>query len=318
MHQHSRGRWLFAAASILSFSATAATVRYTGMCDASAAVMLDRDKFVVASDEDAVLRVYSLSKPGEYVSTTGLNGFLKLKKKEPDIEGSARIGNRIYWITSHGTNSEGEARPDRRRFFATDLVQTSAGVNLVPVGIGNNSIEALFSSAIGERYGLKEKATHPPETPEGLNIEGLASGPAGSVLIGFRNPIPGGRALLVTLSNPAAFVTVPKMAPEFGKVIEIDLGGLGIRSIDAVPGTEEYVIAAGAADNGPFALFGWRVGQEPVRLDIGMPGDFHPEALMFDSDAKNMHVLSDDGDDACKKGKRAPTFRLMTVPLPTW
>ena len=35
------------------------------------------------------------------------------------------IGNRIYWISSHGTNSEGEVQERRHRLFATEIVGTT-------------------------------------------------------------------------------------------------------------------------------------------------------------------------------------------------
>jgi hypothetical protein len=320
MHSHLRNRWFFAGLFFLSASAAAATTSYTGMCDASAAVMLDADKFVVANDDDVALRIYSLAKPGEPVSTDprDLREFLKLEKKKADIEGAARIGNRIYWITSHGTDGDGDPKPDRRRFFATDIVSTKAGISVAPIGMGTRNIEALFSTPTGKRYNLKEKAAKPPESDDGLNIEGLAPGPAGSVLIGFRNPIPHGHALLVTLKNPEALVKDPKTLPQFGNVIELDLGGLGIRSIDTVPGTGDYLIAAGPINDGPFALYRWRHGKKPDRMNIAMPDDFHPEALMVSLDGKQLHMLSDDGDDACKKGDRPAAFRLLTVSLPAW
>src|ERR1044071_9106593 len=72
---------------------------YTGMCDASAAAAIDADRFVVANDEDNILRVYSLSRPGRPVAAIDLSAFLATGRKsaETDIEGCARMGRRIYW-----------------------------------------------------------------------------------------------------------------------------------------------------------------------------------------------------------------------------
>src|SRR5258708_3118286 len=42
--------------------------------------------------------------------------------KESDLEGSAVVGSRIYWISSHGTNKNGKVQERRRRFFATEIV----------------------------------------------------------------------------------------------------------------------------------------------------------------------------------------------------
>jgi len=54
--------------SLLSFAIT-----YTDTCDASAAVALDADCFVVANDEDNILRIYSLSHPGPARSRVDLS-----------------------------------------------------------------------------------------------------------------------------------------------------------------------------------------------------------------------------------------------------
>ena len=41
--------------------------------------------------------------------------------RESDIEGAARLGGRIYWITSHGRSKKGKRRSNRYRLFATDI-----------------------------------------------------------------------------------------------------------------------------------------------------------------------------------------------------
>jgi len=295
-------------------NAYAEPVQYVGMCDASAAVMLDDDKFAVANDEDNILRIYSLRSPGEPVSVD-LKNFLNAGK-EADIEGAARIGNRIYWITSHGRNKKAEPKPNRRRFFATDIHKDQRGINLVPVGRGERGLDTLIDSDIGRRYGLQQAAERAPETPDALNIEGLAANVAGGLLIGFRNPIPHGHALVVPIKNPDRFINGKEkaIAPEFGKPIELDLNGLGIRSFDAVPGTSSYVIVAGAAGKGHFDLYGWRPPQKPVKLEIALPADFRPEGLMIDPGHKAIHLISDDGDDC----PTPAAFRMLTLPMPSW
>src|SRR5678815_5624216 len=83
---------------------------YHGMCDASAAVALDGDHFAVGNDEDNRLRIYRTSQDGMPVQSRDLSAFLKVNPQRPesDLEGAAWLGDRIFWITSHGRNREGK------------------------------------------------------------------------------------------------------------------------------------------------------------------------------------------------------------------
>jgi hypothetical protein len=65
------------------------------------------------------------------------------------------------------------------------------------------------------------------------NISPLAATPDEKLLIGFRNPIPGGRALLLPLQNPIEVVREWKPV-QFGTPIELDLKGLGIRVLGPI------------------------------------------------------------------------------------
>ena len=106
---------------------------FNGPCDASAAVALDANHFIVGSDERNTLHIYRQDQPAS-VATLNLANFLATAAdEESDIEGAAAIGSRIYWITSHGRNSKGKARPSRQRFFATDVVP-SQPPTVKPVG----------------------------------------------------------------------------------------------------------------------------------------------------------------------------------------
>ena len=88
---------------------------YRGASDASAAVAVSEDMFVVADDENNILRVYRTDVGGMPVETFDLTEFLGTEREhaEADIEGATKTGNRIYWITSHGRNKDGKRRPNR-------------------------------------------------------------------------------------------------------------------------------------------------------------------------------------------------------------
>jgi len=287
-----------------------AAVRYSGMCDASAAVALGDNRFVVANDEDNWLRVYQgatgttppSTKP---VSKLDLTDFLDIKKKKPeaDIEGAAAIGSRIYWITSHGESARGEPRPNRHHLFATDIETKGAGINLKPAGRpfgGLVDILADPDDAAGLKgYQLDVAATDAPESATGLNIEGLTGTPEGALLIGFRNPVPKGKALLISLKNPQGVLENGE-EPKLGKAILLDLGGSGIRSIEYSHQRKVYFIVAGPiGDSGEWHLYQWSGASTDPPLVV--PGiDFNglrPEALILDPAADRLQVLSDDGSE---------------------
>ncbi|WP_457423279.1 DUF3616 domain-containing protein [Roseateles sp. P5_E7] len=298
-----------AALLLISASAAGAQTRYEGLCDASAAVALDARHFIVADDEHNKLSVYQRG-TAKRVGQVDLK-FLKADK-ESDLEGSAQVGKRIYWIASHARNSAGEPRPDRQRFFATEIV----GTTVEPVGKPYTGLLAdLLATPALAPLKLAEAAGRAAEAEGGLNIEGLAAAADGSLLIALRNPIPQGRAILIPLLNPAELVD-GKGPARFGAAIRLDLGGRGLRSIERVSTT--YLIAAGPpADAGTFAIYRWSGkaadAPTPVKLDLGT---LRPEALFAWPDGQ-VTLLSDDGGvmfgkKACKDADKAKrSFRTF-------
>ena len=291
---------------------TSTPIRYAGLCDASAAVALDAKHFVVADDEHNRLSVYRRGDP-KVVGQVELDAFLKTNK-EADLEGAAQVGSRIYWIASHARNSAGKVREDRLRFFATDI----HGTTVEPVGQPYTGLLAdLLAAPTLAPLKLADAAQRAAEAEGGFNIEGLAAAPDGSLLIGLRNPIPQGRALVIPLLNPAELVS-GKGPARFGSVIRLDLGGRGVRSIDRV-GAAYLIVAGPPADEGSFALFRWS-GKPidmpvPVKAELGTP---RPEALFAWPDGQ-ITLLSDDGgvmvgQKACKDADRAKrSFRALDI-----
>src|SRR3954470_9123555 len=94
---------------------------YTRMCNASAAVAVGDGLFVVADDEDkdpTPLRLYRVGQGGGPLSEAPIpDEILDLdpdEDHEVDIEGAARVGDRVYWIGSHSASKTGKKRPSRR------------------------------------------------------------------------------------------------------------------------------------------------------------------------------------------------------------
>jgi hypothetical protein len=252
--------------------------------------------FIVANDEDNLLRVYRLGHP-DPVMAYNLDSFAQASPKRPemDLEGAAKIGSRVYWITSHGANKNAKFRPGRHRFFATEFGFEDGQPRLRPVGLAYTDLLGDMAGAAHlKKYRLDDAAWTAPKDEGGLNIEGLAETPGGALLIGFRNPIPGGKALIVTLENPGEVIQGKK--PAIGPVVELPLGGLGIRSLER--NGDHYLIVAGPRDgDGEFRLFRWQGPggtAKPVPLPTPDFGDLRPEAL-FVSPKGRITILSDDG-----------------------
>lgn len=308
------------AACLTSATAQAATV-YRGPCDASAATALDADHFVVGDDEHNILHIYRRGQ-AQPVGRADLSAFLAtVNGEEADIEGAAAVGTRIYWITSHARDTKGRVRPDRHRFFATDVIPGNPPT-LKPAGQAYaRLLDDLLAADTLAPYRLARAAQRTAEAEGGLNIEGLAATPEGTLLIGLRNPLHQGRALLIPLLNPGELIDGGRA--RFGAPVEINLDQRGIRSIERI-GTS-YVIAAGpTADAGSFALFRWsgRAGEAAAMITGIDLRDLRPEALFAIPGGKRVQVLSDDGGIRvggveCKKlpaGRQ--TFRSLTITLP--
>jgi Protein of unknown function (DUF3616) len=319
--------------------------RYFGMCDASAAVDLGNGQFVVADDETPDLFIFKREGPLVHrIPLAVALGNVKQKDdgsskaEESDTEGAAQIGDRIYWISSHGLKGKADkvtqkvnykAAPYRLRFFATQLTPQDETMPLRLVGrvrtdlrevLAQHPPSDLPSQALGKG----------PEEEGGFNIEGLSAGPRGSLFIGLRNPLDHGQALVLPLLNPQQ--VIDDGAPfNLGKVIPLDLGGRGIRSIEKVG--RNWLIVGGPigdlTETTPkpyFELFSWtgERGDKPKPIqDIIAPG-FRPEALFYDRQRKELVMLSDDGDELvvddekCKDSKddAAKSFKSMTRPWP--
>jgi hypothetical protein len=293
---------------------------FHGTSDTSCAVALSENMFVVADDENNILRIYKTINNSGPVCSYDLTGFLEvgLEYPEADLEGATLVGNRIYWITSHGRNKDGKMRPNRYRFFATSVKFENQEVTIKPVGTPCRTLvhELIQTESMG-KLGLndvtqfnvklkkKQRKRLAPKN-EGLNIEALCASHDGKAMyIGFRNPRPRNeptsvpQALVVPLNNYRQVIE-NKQPPVFGEPILWDLAGLGIRSMEYSDFHKAYFIITGACDGRrKFVLYRWSGDKHtpPVlvrQLQFGKD-DFTPEALVVFAGIDKLLLLSDDG-----------------------
>jgi len=271
---------------------------FLGLCDASAGVPAGEGCFWVASDEDNVLRLYDSTSNPVPVRRLDLNSFLRVDPDSPeaDIEGAARLGETVYWITSHGRNKRAKFRESRLRFLATRIRSDGRASVMTPVGVPYRGLlDDLTAAPQLQHFNLAVAADRAPKASGALNIEALAARTEDSLWVGFRNPVPEGLALLVPLLNPAQVVDGARA--ELGEPVRLDLGGLGIRAMRAMD-EGWWIVAGPSGSGGQSRLYHWGgVGSEPHRITVPWPDRFNPEVILTDDqgDVEGLLFLSDDG-----------------------
>lgn len=286
---------------LLSNTAKAEVLEFGGMCDGSAGIALDDTKFIVASDEENVIRVYDSQNGGVPLAVSeNLSKLFKVDSSDEfDLEGASRFGDKIFFITSHGLTSKGKVKPERYQLFAVgvQLNRSSLSVQLIG-GIFRGLKSKLIEDLRYKKYQFPKAAQIIPKDLGGLNIEGLSQDSSGKhLLIGFRNPIPDDKALIVPVNNPEEITKGKSL--DLGEPIELKLSGMGIRDIQFWPPAQKYLVIAGPYnEEQSFALYTWSgVPEEPPQRlsQIDLTG-MNPEAIViFPNEDEKVLILSDDG-----------------------
>jgi hypothetical protein len=290
----------------VGFGAAAAAppemVVFNGICDASAGVALDESRIVVGDDEKPWLSVYRLEGgdsdariPLPQAAGAG-SAVAAEDAPEADLEGATVLGGRIVWISSNGRNKNGKVRPERFQLFASHRLAgqrwsesfspSFTGLPEAVAATRDASYEPL-RAAVGD---LDHKDEDLAPKKHGFNVEGLTVSDDGRfLLVGLRNPHPGGKAVLFRIDNANDLLDGTAAKAALGPITTLDLGDRGIRDIAWSPALHAYIIAAGQTDDeakGPgFALFTWD-GSGSAKEIRGFRSvlddhpDFHPEAVV--------------------------------------
>jgi hypothetical protein len=293
---------------------------FTGMSDASGAVALDENRFIVANDEDNDLRIYDVDKPAprQLIKLSDVfEDILDGEDLEIDIEGAAQLDGKIFWIGSHSASKKGKFRPARHRLFAIRVMSDENGkFSASEAGqIYTTLISDLEKDSRFDAYKFNKAKTIKPKDIGGLSIEGLTATPDGELLIGFRNPLGGGKkagdflvggkALVVKMLNPLEVINGRKA--KFDDPFELDLGGFGIRNIEYYEPQNAYLIVSGPyheneetdshpRESGRLYMWSGKAGDQPKLLDCGDLAGLNIEAAFFFPQTKNrIELLSDDG-----------------------
>lgn len=297
-------------------------VELRGACDASAAVLTDPtlfDEYLVWNDEKESTGRFRLDGTPLPVERFPAAHARNLQRQlrfqgasgEVDLEGAARLGDRLYIIGSHGRNSSGERRARREQLASVAVIQIGDAVS-VTVEEGTRPYRDLVRhlaaiDVLRTHVGLERNAD-PDLAPEksGISIEGLAAGlDDASLLLAFRNPLgTDGKAVVLRLRNPGGLVTTGS-DPVIDPPMLLQLGGRAVRSIERAPSSMSaaYLVVGGPVGDGTdFALFTWSgvSGDDPVGVRGFVEAtrgiaDFRPEGLVIDPSGRRILLLSDDG-----------------------
>jgi len=216
----------------------------------------------------------------------------------------------VYALTSHSRDDEGDEKKSRDklvrfRIEGDRMVEPRLVPGLKPALVAAHPLLAAAS----EMRDVKEQG--------GLNIEALEFNPDGQLLIGFRSPLAGRRAIIACLENSAPLFeaeAMPRIAPA---LITLDLDGNGIRSLAYMPALNGYLVVSGpvAREQVQFGLWFWNGRKEETarRISVaGLPGFEHAEGIcpaVIDGHQRIM-IVSDDGS---RKEGRFARYLLLDL-----
>lgn len=310
-------------------------IQYAGISNPSGAVALNDRLFIVGDDEDNQLRIYDRNRFDKPIQTLSLSNLFKGVIKdgedlEVDIESMATINHVLFIIGSHSTSRTGEYRPARHRLIALQFkLDANKKLTVNPIGeIYTQLIDNLKQDSRFNNYQFDKAEKLPPKAIGGLSIEGLASTPDNGLLIGFRNPLSGGKidkdrliggkALLVKLKNP--FEVIHGLPARFAKPMELDLNGQGIREITWRK-KHQFIIVAGpyhensANDDYPQEtgkLYKWFSQSKKLKpsKQVNLKNLNIEAAFFYPNNNKMVQLLSDDGLMSRDKTFRSRIFNL--------
>jgi hypothetical protein len=226
--------------------------KFYNIFEPSAATTLPDGKVLIGEDESGAdaLKLIEVQEDSSIVEVGTLYMSKKIKKQFKknieDLEALTSDGNTIYGATSHSLNRTNKEKKSREKLMMFEYV--------------DGAIEDfhLYSDLKKDLY------THFPdifkETLFGvstLSIEGLCYEDE-SLIIGFRSPVPEGKAMLIAIENPRE-VFLKDEKPRFSKPQFLNLNGLGIRDIVYDTQKNGFWIIAGGSDerNSNFQLWYW-------------------------------------------------------------
>ena len=214
----------------------------TGLYEPSSIQQLADGRFLVVEDEKShPFSLVTISAAGEVSSTpllppAGDDAAWKLD----DLEALAldRAGY-VYALTSHSRDAEGDEKKARDKLVRFRI---DGGRMVEPM-----LVRGLKPALVRAHPALAAAAEMPDvKSSGGFNIEAMEISADGQqLLVGFRSPLLGQRAIIACVENPAAIFErcePPRIARD---LITLDLGGDGIRGLAYLPALDGYLVISG-------------------------------------------------------------------------
>ncbi|MBC7956908.1 MAG: DUF3616 domain-containing protein [Cytophagales bacterium] len=286
----------------------------TGTYEPSAIQQLADGRFLVVEDQKShPLSLVTISADGSVEHTALTPGLLQIFSafwELDDLEGLA-LGSSgfVYAITSHSRDDNGDEKKSREKLVRF-RVEGQRVVNPVVI----DDLKRVMTT----RHPVLAAAAkvRAVKTEGGLNIEALEITPDGQrLLIGFRSPLSGGRAIIASIDNAVGIFETGEAPQMTAALEELDLGGHGIRGLSYVPALGEYLVIGGPVSREPaqFDLWLWsgQPGAPARRVTVpGLKGLEHAEGVSpaTINGAERIVIVSDDGN---RKAGRCANYLLL-------
>ncbi len=226
-----------------------------GLYEPSGLAMLADGRILVVEDE--MLSPLSVLRPDDVMAALPF-----ASKPEPvsgppdalrldDLEAATSDADgHVFMITSHSRTNHGNRFKSREKLVRFRL----DGNEIVDAAIITNLRDQITELTRDlAKAGRRGRGRH------GLNIEGMAYDPAGNrLLIGLRQPVVNGQAVLLPLPEPDREFSNDPPSPLLGEPVYLDLAGGGIRAMAYSPALGGFLIMSRQEKHGEaFKLWFW-------------------------------------------------------------
>ncbi|MBU0719754.1 DUF3616 domain-containing protein [bacterium] len=276
--------------------------KFYNVFEPSGAATMPDGKVLIVEDESSAnsLKLIEVEEDGSIVEIGNLYIPKKtkkiFKKGIEDLEAITSDGNLVYGITSH-TLSKSNQRKAAREKLIMFIYEDGAIEDFYIYGDLKNDLYASFPQFFKNTLFATNH----------LDIEGLCfESIDGNLLIGFRSPVPDGKAMLIGIKNPKE-VFLNKQKPRFSTPLTLDLNGMGIRDITFDEQKNGYWIIAGGSNDRSvdFQLWYWDRKNEKLSIVKNQPDIGYGEGITVINKGSKKPALLIVEDNGKKPNKSA-------------